>query len=56
MPDKSRVITQTKRDTVVLHVGGFGLELTTPHIKKNIVTKVEQRRKLDGFNDDGEIW
>jgi hypothetical protein len=26
--------------------------LTTPHSKKLIVTKVEQREKLDGFNDD----
>jgi hypothetical protein len=36
---------------------GFGLGLTTtPHSKKLIVTKVEQRKKLDGFNDDGESW
>jgi hypothetical protein len=28
--------------------------LTTPHSKKLIVTKVEKRKKLDGFNDDGE--
>jgi hypothetical protein len=35
---------------------GFGVGLTTPHIKKLIVTKVEQRKKLDGFNDDGESW
>jgi len=27
--------------------------LTTPHSKKLIVTKVEQREKLDRFNDDG---
>jgi len=27
--------------------------LTTPHSKKLIVTKVEQRNKLDRFNDDG---
>jgi hypothetical protein len=27
--------------------------LTTPHSKKLIVTKVEQRDKLDGFNADG---
>jgi hypothetical protein len=33
---------------------GFGLGLTTPHSKK-LVTKVEQRKKLDGFNDDGEL-
>jgi hypothetical protein len=29
--------------------------LTTPHSKKLIVTKVEKREKLDGFNDDGEL-
>jgi hypothetical protein len=34
---------------------GFGVGLTTPHSKKLIVTKVEQRKKLDGFNDDGEL-
>jgi hypothetical protein len=31
----------------------FDVGLTTPHSKKLIVTKVEQRKKLDGFNDDG---
>jgi hypothetical protein len=34
---------------------GFGVGLT-PHSKKLTVTKVEQRKKLDGFNDDGESW
>jgi hypothetical protein len=29
--------------------------LTTPHSKKLIVTKVEQRKKLDGFNDDADL-
>jgi hypothetical protein len=28
---------------------GFGLGLTTPHGKKLIVTKVEKRKKQDGF-------
>jgi hypothetical protein len=56
MPDRSRVMTQTKRDTLVLQVGEFGVGLTTPHSKKLIVTKVEQKKKLDGFNDDGESW
>jgi hypothetical protein len=32
---------------------GFGVGLTTPHSKKLIVTKVEQSKKLDRFNDDG---
>jgi hypothetical protein len=35
---------------------GFGVGLTTPHSKKRIVTKVEKRKKLDRFNDDGESW
>jgi hypothetical protein len=30
----SRVMTQTKRDTLVLRVRGFGVGLTTPHSKK----------------------
>jgi hypothetical protein len=34
----------------------FGVGLTTLHSKKLIVTKVEQGKKLDGFNDDGESW
>jgi hypothetical protein len=35
---------------------GFGVGLTTPHSKKPIVMKVEKRKKLDRFNDDGESW
>jgi hypothetical protein len=31
---------------------GFGAGLRTPHSKK-LITKVEQRNKLDRFNDDG---
>jgi hypothetical protein len=34
----------------------FGVGLTTPHSKKLIIAKVEQRKKLDGLNDDGESW
>jgi hypothetical protein len=36
--------------------GPPGWGLTTPHSKKLIVTKVEQREKLNGFNDDGGSW
>jgi hypothetical protein len=39
MPDRSRVMTQTKRDTLVLQVGGFGVGLTTPHSKKILLRK-----------------
>jgi len=34
MPDKSRVMTQTKRDTLVLPGWGFGVGLTTPLLRK----------------------
>jgi hypothetical protein len=45
IPDRSRVMTQTKRDTLFLQVGGFGVGITTYTVKKLIVTKVEQRGK-----------
>jgi hypothetical protein len=35
---------------------GFGVGLTTPNSKKLIVTKVEQRKKLDRFSNDGASW
>jgi hypothetical protein len=36
---------------------GWGFGVGLPHtVKKLIVTKVEQRKKLDGFNDDGDSW
>jgi hypothetical protein len=56
IPDRTRVMTQTKRDYPAPPGWGFGMGLTTPHSKKLIVTKVEQREKLDGFNYDGESW
>jgi hypothetical protein len=56
MPDTSKVMTQTKRDTLVIQIGGLASGLTTPHIKKLIVTKVEQRKTLDRVKDDGESW
>jgi hypothetical protein len=36
MPDKSKVMTQTKRDTLVLQVGRLGARLTNPHRKNNV--------------------
>jgi hypothetical protein len=56
MPDRSRVMTQIKKGYHGPPGWGFGVVLTTPHSKKLIVTKVEQREKLAGFNDDGESW
>jgi len=46
MPDRSKVMTQTKRDSQLLHVG-FGRGVTTLHCKKIIVNKFEKRKKLD---------
>jgi hypothetical protein len=56
MPDRSRVMTQTKRDTLVLQVGGLAMGLTTPHSKKTSCYESRTKEKLDGFNDDGESW
>jgi hypothetical protein len=55
MPDRSRVMTHTKRDTLVLQVGVWR-GANNPTQKKLIVKNFEQREKLDGFNDDGESW
>jgi hypothetical protein len=44
MPDRSKVITQTKRDTLVLQVAGFDLELI---IKTHKKCSVEKPLKLE---------
>jgi hypothetical protein len=49
-------MTQTKKGYPGPPGWAFGVGLTTPHSKKLIVTKIEKRKKLDGFNDDGESW
>jgi hypothetical protein len=38
MPDRLRVMTQTRRDTLVLQLG-FGVGLTTPHSKNLLLRK-----------------
>jgi hypothetical protein len=38
MPDRSKVVTQTKRDILVLHVAGLGMGLTTPP-HKNVLLR-----------------
>ena len=54
MPERSKLTTQTKRDTLILQAGGFGVGGQQPHtVIKLIVTKVEQRKKLEGLKDDG---
>jgi hypothetical protein len=55
MPDRSRVMTQTKRDTLVLQVGSLAWS-QQPHTVKKFCYEVEKRKKLDGFKDDGESW
>jgi hypothetical protein len=38
-------------------IWGFGMGLTTPHSKKNLLLRKSNKvKKLDGFNDDGESW
>jgi hypothetical protein len=49
-------MTQTKKGYPGPPGWGFGVGLTTPHSKTLIVTKVEKRKKLDGFKDVGESW
>jgi hypothetical protein len=39
MPDRSKVMTQTKSDTLVLQVVGLGVGLTTPLHKKNVLLR-----------------
>jgi hypothetical protein len=53
LPDRSRVMTQTKRNTLVLQVRCLGWGLQSHTVKQLIDAKVEQRNKLDKFNDDG---
>jgi hypothetical protein len=45
MPDRSRAMTQTNRDTLALQVGGLAWGLTMPHRKKKkiVVTKAKQK-------------
>jgi hypothetical protein len=45
-------MTLTKKGYSGLPGCGFGVGLTTPHSKKLIVTKVEQRNKLDRSNGE----
>ena len=40
MPDTSKVMTQTKRDTLVLQVSGLGVGLSTPFQKKCFIEKL----------------
>jgi hypothetical protein len=54
MPDRSRVMTQTKRDTMVIQVGGLAWGYQPHTVKYLIVMKVKQRKKLERFKDDGQ--
>jgi hypothetical protein len=45
MPDKSKVMTQTKRGTLVLQVAGFGVGLTTPPHKNVLLGCFYKKKK-----------
>jgi hypothetical protein len=44
MPDRSRVMTQTKRDSLVLQVGGLARGLQ-PHTVKNLLLRKSNKGK-----------
>jgi hypothetical protein len=44
MPDRSRVMTQTKRDTLVLQVGGLAWG-KQPHTVKNLLLRKSNKGK-----------
>jgi hypothetical protein len=46
MPDRSKVMSQTKIDTLVPQVGGLGVRLTTPPRKKKILLRNLKEMKL----------
>jgi hypothetical protein len=46
MPDRSKVMTKTKKGYIGPPGWGFGVGLATPHSKKLIVTRVEKRKGL----------
>jgi hypothetical protein len=59
MPDRSSVMTQTKKGYPGPPGWGFGVGLTTPHSKKLIVTKVEKRKSwmdLTMMGRVGDKW
>jgi hypothetical protein len=59
MPERSRVMTQTKRDNLVLQVGGLAWGLQPHTVKKLIVTKVEKRKSwmdLTMMERVGDRW
>jgi hypothetical protein len=52
MPDMSKVMTQTKRDTLVLQVGGLGVGLTTPPCKTWICFETSSEASVV----EEEVW
>jgi hypothetical protein len=44
MPDRSRVMTQTKRDTLVLQCGGLA-GVNKPHTVKNLLLRKSKKGK-----------
>jgi hypothetical protein len=57
MPDRSRMMTQTKRDTLVLQFGGLGMRLTTPPHKKILLRVLKRRpRPTQGCRADDDYY
>jgi hypothetical protein len=48
MPDRSKVMTQNKRDTLVLQVGGWGMGLKTPSPYNNNIVRKPVNGPKDG--------
>jgi hypothetical protein len=54
LPDRSKVMTQTKRDTLVLQVGSYAKGQFPIHVK-NVFAKKSQRRNRIGQYIDGNL-
>ena len=47
MPERSKIMTQTKRNTLVLYVGGWSVRLTYHPFKKLTVEKPSNECQMD---------
>jgi hypothetical protein len=54
MPDRSKVMTQTKRDTLVLQVGGFDVGLTTPPSRNTCCYESLAKEEREEAEDPGK--
>jgi hypothetical protein len=54
MPDRSKVMTQTKRDNLVLQVGGWAWG-KQPHPIKNVLLRSLYNFKLDTILEEAKV-